>query len=615
VEQFINMPLPYPENLSTTQLERYNLLKMHHKGVGLDTNYRSLPEIVNWNNAFYRHLSDLLSPGHATLYDKLNQLPRVGIEGGFVSVRFLGDDAIKAEEFMVLQGEEVLRLVRELIDEKNYAPSDIAILTRKNDHGSFLANLLLEHQIPVVSGESLLVKGKPEVQFLLAWLRVLSNMDVKVNLLHVCGYLLQHEKIPFKTLEELLSNVKMEENAVIKMLEKSGFEINAATLKAQNLAESVHNLCRVFEFDINDDSFLQFFLEAVWFSGDQTNPDIPTFLDKWTDIEKKYSVVLPQNADAVKIMSVHKSKGLEFPVVILAFAANEEGYRPEYLWIDDSAILPEGLPAIRFKILKDLNKTKLKPYIDEENSRKALDKINLLYVASTRPEAALYILSRNKKLTDAKDWGNFLKGYCANFQAIEENLWTWGDASHHKTKSEQKTKETPKPQHSKSYTIGNWRDKLEIARSRNAFFENEAIRMGNLVHTTLSWIRKTSDFDAAMLRLRTSGLASEADIIQVNNRISLLFIHEKIKPLFDSFDKAYIERNLLLSDGSTLRPDRVVVHGNTTTLVEYKSGGKNPKHVQQTTQYLEILRSMQIDIVFKGLLVYLSNPVEIIEVD
>jgi hypothetical protein len=101
----------------------------------------------------------------------------------------------------------------------------------------------------------------------------------------------------------------------------------------------------------------------------------------------------------------------------------------------------------------------------------------------------------------------------------------------------------------------------------------------------------------------------------VNNRISLLLIHEKIKPLFDSFDKAYIERNLLLSDGSTLRPDRVVVHGNTTTLVEYKSGGKNPKHVQQTTQYLEILRSMQINIVFKGLLVYLSNPVEIIEVD
>lgn len=615
VEQFINMPFPYPENLSDTQLERYNLLKMHHKGVKLDTNWRSKPEIVNWNNAFYRHLSHLLSESHVSLYAELNQLPRPDREGGFVSVKFLGTTDTDAEQFKELQGEEVLRLVRELIGEKHYAPSDIAILTRKNDHGSYLANLLLENQIPVISGESLLVKGKPEVQFLIAWLRVLSNTDVKVNLLHVCGYLLQHRMIPFETLDALLAHVSMDERAVIDMLEQSGFEINAATLKAQNLAESVHNLCRIFRFEIITDSFLQFFLEAVWFSGDQTNPDIPTFLEKWSELEKKYSVVLPQNANAVKIMSVHKSKGLEFPVVILAFAANEEGRREEFIWIDDPQILPEGLPALRFKILKDLRKTNLEPYLVEEDSRKALDRINLLYVASTRPEEALYIISRVQKPSDVKDWGTFLRDYCEKFAASEENLWIWGDATHQCAKSEHQNGGNTKSEQAKSYTMGNWREKLEMASSRNASYENDAIRLGNLVHTTLSWIRRSDDYNTAMLRLRTSGLASSEEMNHVSTRIEVLLQHEKIRPLFNVFDKVYIERNLLLSDGTTLRPDRVVVQGKTTTLVEYKSGAKKPKHIEQTNQYLGVLKTMQPQTIYKAMLVYLSNPVEIIEVD
>ncbi len=614
VEQFITLPLPYPDNLNETQLERYRLLTMHHESVELDTNFRSRPNIVNWNNEFYKHLSDRLHANHSKLFSELNQNPKKDSEGGFVSVRFLTDKDASAAEYAELQGEEVLRLVRELLDERNYEPRDIAVLTRSNKHGSLLANLLLQQKIPVVSGESLVVKGKPEVQFLLAWLRVLSNNDVAINLLQICGYLIQHHKIPYSSVDKLLAEVRIDSSSVLEMLEKAGFHVQATTLKAQNLAEVVHNLIKVFEFDLLNDSFLQFFLEAVWFSSDQSNPDIPSFLTKWGEIEDKYSVTLPQNANAVRIMSVHKSKGLEFPVVILAFASNDEGRRDEFLWIDDPVVLPTGLPVMRFKIKKDLLNTPLKPYLEEEQSRKTLDRINLLYVASTRPENALYILSRFNKHEAVDDWGNFLKSFCAKLTADESGAFTWGDELHQKIESADASKKQSAPERNISYEIGNWRDKLSIAHSRNASFESEAIRMGNLVHTTLSWIRIASDFDSAIQRLGTSGLASENEIIEVQKRIELLFNNPDAKAFFNDFDLVYIERSLLLANGDVLRPDRVVVKGNKTTLIEYKSGKKEQKHFQQTTTYLETLRSMQTDQEFGAILVYFDNPLEIIAV-
>ncbi len=611
VEQFITLPEPYPDNLNDTQRERYNLLKLHYDELPLTTNYRSSPTIVNWNNAFYQHLANRLQPQHAALYSNLNQLSDPNREIGLVSIRFLdttGENSIDTDE---IQADEVLRLVNELINERNYAPSDIAILTRKNDKGALLANTLLENNIPVISGESLLVKGKPEVQFILAWLRVLSNSDVQVNLLHICGFLIQRRMLPLEGIDALIKCVAINEEAVVKMLEEAGFNINLPLLKAQNLAEVVHLLCREFKFSIIGDSFLQFFLEAVWFLSDQSNPDIHAFLEKWADMENEYSVALPQSADAVRIMSVHKSKGLEFPVVILAYAINEKN-KPSFMWIDDANALPKGIPAMRFRVKKGFGNSAIEGYMADEISRQTLDKLNLLYVATTRPKKALYILSQPVKDFSTDGWGSFLQDFCSTHAPSEDGSWNWGDVVHFKKKAETATEN--QAQSTPAYEIGNWRVKLAMSKSRSATFENDAIRLGNLMHTTLSWIHKASDFDAAMLRLKNSGLTSQQEQEIVGMRIEQLLANKKIKPLFTTFDSAFIERSILCSNGEVLRPDRVVRHGNTSTIVEYKSGAQNDKHKKQIKQYLETLREMQSGEEIRALLVYLGETVVLEEV-
>lgn len=613
VEQFIRMPKPYPSNLNDTQRERYRLLDLHFDSIPLDTNYRSLPEIVNWNNAFYQKLASRLQPNHAALYENLNQKSKEGKTGGYVAVHFLGDGTEKVDEYKEIAGQHIVLLLSELIRNDRYEKKDIAILTRDNKSGTYLANLLLENGIPVISGESLLVKGKPEVQFLLAWLRVLCNTDIQVNLLHICGFLLERRQIDFPSLEALLETIRIDEEPVMRMLQNQGFDLDSIAFKTQNIAEVVHKLCKVFKFEINSDSFLQFFLEAVWFSGDQTNPDIPSFLEKWSNIEDEYSVTLPQNANAIRIMSIHKSKGLEFPVVIVAFAMNDVD-NGSYFWVDDPKHLPSGLPAMRLKFKDDLRNTVFKPYFDEEESKKALDRINLLYVATTRAENALYIVSR-KKAGKGEGWASYLQSYCKGQNDKLETTYEWGDAHHKKNDDGKSRSKRNQPARHQAYSVGNWHLKIDVNSNVFKAFDSDAIRLGNLMHTTLSWIKKPSDFDMAMQRLNTSALASEKELAEVKYRLEILINDDRIKPIFNDFDAVYIERNILLSTGAVLRPDRVVVKGKSITIVEFKTGITDEKHILQTREYLSVLKSMQPENTINALLIYLGDTPECIAVE
>lgn len=613
VEQFIRIPQPYPSNLSDTQRERYRLLNLHYDAIPLDTNYRSLPEIVNWNNVFYQKLATRLQPEHADLYNNLNQKSKEGKTGGYVAVHFLGEGKEKIDEYKEITGQYILSLLAELTRNNRYEKKDIAILTRDNKSGTYLANLLLEHGMPVISSESLLVRGKPEVQFLLAWLRVLCNTDVQVNLLHICGFLLERKQIAFPSLEALLETVRMDEESVLNMLKNQGFTIDSIAFKTQNIAEVVHKLCVAFEFEINSDSFLQFFLEAVWFAGDQTNPDIPAFLEKWINIESEYSVSLPQNANAIRIMSIHKSKGLEFPVVIVAFAVNEVD-KGSYFWVDDPQHLPNGLPAMRLKYKADLRNTLFKPYFDEEQSKKTLDRINLLYVATTRAENALYIVSR-RKVGEGEGWTNYLQDFCKASSGKLETVYEWGDANHTKTAAGKDKSKQNQPARSQAYPLGTWHEKINLNSKVFNAFESDAIRLGNLMHTALSWIKKPNDFDTAMQRLATSALANDKELAEVENRLQILLQNKTVSHIFNNFDAVYIERSILLSTGAVLRPDRVVVKGNSVTIVEFKTGVASEKHILQTREYLNALKLMQPENNVNALLIYLGENQDCIAIE
>jgi ATP-dependent exoDNAse (exonuclease V) beta subunit len=611
VEQFISLPEPYPHNLSPMQLDRYTLLKANQKKLPLETNYRSLPEITNWNNKIYNALSEnWLTGDFQNVYKDLNQKSPAKKTGGFVSVDFLVADPENGFTLSDVQVHRILEIIRQLVDEKHYEYSDIAILTRNNKNGSFIANSLIAEEIPVISNESLLVASSSEVQLLLAWLRVLADQNTSVNLFHICSYLVERNKLSIKTLPDLVTQCRMEENEVIELLSTAGIFINTERLRASSLPEACHSICRAFGFQLQSNPFLQFFMEAVWFATDQVTPDIPSFLENWEEKQTKLSITLPQNANAVRIMTIHKSKGLQFPVVIFPFAVNETR-KGTYEWVSDQNRLPAGLPSARLSISKKLELTVFADLLELENNRYNLDLINLMYVATTRPEDALYILTEDKELKDAAGWGNFLNHFCStkgSEHKVSEKLYAWGDDAF----VNQRTK-MPKADEDSilvRYSIGAWQDKIQIHRESNLIWDaedpSEAVLQGKLVHLALSWINTKDDLPMVKQRLLEDGLCSAVEAGKIITQIENLLLLPELEACFKSNVKRYSERTLILADGTLLRPDRVVETEHETIVIDYKTGKAKPSHTKQIEGYMQTLEGMGKKSL-KGYLVYLHE--------
>ena len=618
VEQFAQLPEHYPETLEKIQKDRYLLIKEMHQHKTLGTNYRSKPEIIGFNNRFYSFLSEnILPPAFSSVYAEHEQKSPSDIPGGYVRLETVPAD-LSRDERDLEQLERVLRIVRELTNQKGYQLSDIAILTRKNTEGTMIARHLLNSRIAVISNESLLVASSAEVRMLIAWLRVLTGENLEVNLMHICAYLVDRERLPYNSLDTLLRAIRMEERNVLELLGNHGMILSLFELRTLSLLEACNKLCRIFGFEIQDDPYLQFFLEAVWNMGKQNSPDIPQFLEYWVEKSETLSIALPQGANAVRIMTVHKSKGLQFPVVILPFAYSE---RPKNVreWVHDEERLPEGLPVARLSVSKQLENTSFSPMVEAEENRKTLDALNLQYVATTRPEDALYIISGRSGIK-----GSLMKGWEQNLElfALTEKpsefangVCDWGDENFRNERKEKKDqKELPVVF---PYKSGEWQKRITITRMASKLWdvdgETSAIGTGKLMHLALSWVGHSDEIDAAVVRLSEEGLASADECVIIKSNMQRLVNHPQLKAWFEKGQRVRNERSLLLPDGNVLRPDRVMEKNDEAIVIDYKTGMPRNEHKRQVSEYLEMMRRMPYKNV-KGFLVYLGEEIGVEEV-
>jgi ATP-dependent exoDNAse (exonuclease V) beta subunit len=610
VEQFIELPDPYPHHLPPVQLERYRLLQMYHSKEDLPVNFRSKPIIVEWNNQFYKSLAENLSKEHQSIYNELNQQADQKKTGGYIELRFI-DSAKDAETpFEEEQCRQIVELVKQLTNEKKYKLGDIAILTGKNKTGAIAANHLLSENIPVISGESLLVSGSDRVQFLLAWMRLLCHQDVEVNLAHVIRYILEHKKIPNLSFETWLKTLPVTEDALMQKLNEAHINIDINTLRNDSLPELCHRLCNAFNFEIDKDIFLQFFLDTLWFGSGNALPDIPTFLEVWEEVKDKLSIVLPQEADAVKIMTVHKSKGLQFKIVIFAFVKNEKAFS-ESVWITDSTHLPGNLPTARLKITSSLQNTVFEEHYTQYKKKLMLDRVNAMYVATTRAQDAMYILGDQSRSNNLEGWSNMLHSYCEIHPENKRGnfIFAWGEDDFKCETGEQKTSEFI-PFEMQHIPGAGWRDKMEIKKHRSSEALSDALRMGTLVHETLSMVAHADDLESALQHLNAQGTANTDELSWIRDKVKEVVMHPELNKFFKRENKVYRERGILLNNGRIFRPDRVTIIADEVTVLEYKTGQRSNEHGQQIRQYMEALNQLGF-LKVAGKIVYLDSTIEI----
>ncbi len=588
----------------------------------LPANYRSLKQVVTFNNSFFKHLSGfaLTDINHKTIYQNSHQKCTKN-EDGYVELAFLyiknrEDDEHKDD----LHCQKVLEIIRKA-QTNGFSLKDICIITRKSSEGIAIANYLSEEHIPIISSESLLIKNSPEVNFVNAIIALATqpkNDELKIQVL---SYLAEH-KLQLEDKHSFYSRlVSLDVSRMFRKLSDFDFFFNFESFLQLSLYESVETIVRQFRLNQESNAYLQFYMDEILDYSQKNRASFSGYIAHWEIKKEKLSVVAPHGNDAVQIMTIHKSKGLEFPVVIFPYAnqkihfdmvpktwypVNKEKYNGfSHLYINMNAELAD---------LGDLGSTMYTNY----RSELELDTINLLYVVMTRAIEQLYVISeldldssQNEKLTL---YSGLFINYLKSIQqwSDNQNSYTFGDPTR-KLFSEEKTVSV-----TQSQFISTSKEEHSLTIVTNSGYlwdtaQEKAQEKGNLIHALMSQVKTSDDILVVVDDFYATGKINSAQLLELQPVIEQIVHHEHLKTYFHDYQTIYTEKDIITKDGMIVRPDRIVIDAaNEAVIIDYKTGVEKPSHLQQLLSYQNILEDMNFK-VSKKILVYINDDIQVKE--
>ena len=593
VEQFINLPdkIENPNNIQSLA-EAELTFKNEGQKIELGSNYRSAPEVVEFNNTFFSHV---VAQSGSDYIKKI-------YEGGTQKAEktFTGYVEIKSEDdFKKDQQNEYCKEIVLRAREKGYRFKDICFLLRTNKEGSKIAKFLSENGFPIISKDSLYVGKDLHVKFLSSLLSSIvapRNKNYKKKCLeHYIKIYLQNS--PAEAQTELLN-----QSGQIRVIFKDlGINILAHE-EFQSFYEYVEFLIEQFKIDIADNAYLQYFLEQVHQFEKHSSTNIRAFIDWFNTTGNEASITSPEGADAIQVMSIHKAKGLQFPIVVCPYFDWDMKKNKSNVWIENES---DHLPAYFLQPSKSTKITKHKDILEEEDTRASIDQLNMIYVAFTRPETALFILADSKKSSSpAKEFLTpFLDAGMMAFQQTEDFKY-YGGFEQKLKKVETEIKEynfdllLHRMDRTKFSLKGEWEVSFEELDAKR--------RYGTELHLVLSKISKLADLDEVLIAVLNKGLINPENLPKLRQDVGRLFEDDHFKGYFNA-DKIENERPILDKNGKIQIPDKIIYRENEVVIVDFKSGEEHTeKYEKQLRSYLHLLMDIGIENV-RGELFYTEN--------
>lgn len=605
----------------------------------LTDNYRSLKEIIEFNNAvfsqdnlkrflqerenFHRNKDLTVQFNDNDTQDILSRFAGVSQNvkktkgAGYVKIERIAFDT-KEESDQIIKY-NLIKLIRRLKD--SYLEyKNIAVLCRTNQDIEEVTSWLLQEHIPVESEKTLNIREHPLIKEIFSFLKFLNspidNLFFASFILGDC--FLKAANFKKEKISDFLFNLHLKKNKnddtvyLYRHFRKQFPEVwdelideffkNVGFLPLYELVVSILGKFRIPEHFPESQGFIMRFLELIKKQLNQENASLSSFLDYFASAKDEDLYVNVAETDAVRIMSIHKAKGLEFPAVIIPFleidAAVSSGRdRKPYVLYPEAGFL---------KLLK-LSKSYLSFSAFLENIYKneyknsLIDELNSVYVAFTRAGNELYGFLP-KKSANSFNLANFL---------IPDELLEIGKKA---VAILEEKKIAPKTVISPS-EYKNWIPYLKEEFIDKSEIENrKKLLEGKIIHDILSFIGNLAenDLDAAIsgaIRNAQFLYPQISDFQKYRDTVARLLNTKELKPVFFIKDAdVYREKEVVDKTGQTKRIDRLIVKASEAIIIDYKSLKIDTlKYRQQICEYIALIKEIYPQKTVRGFLLYLDD--------
>lgn len=576
----------------------------------LQSNWRSEPGIIAFNNAFYQSIAQKAAPLVQTVFEAHEQFFKHHTEelppANPQAVRLYIAKNMKDDALTDWYLQETLQIV------KQFEPGDVTVLCRKNDECTAVANYLVAHGIAVSTPDSLVLSAHPGLNLCINSLRYIDSREKFYQ--GLCFTLAQ--KLGFwqntTPTGDFIEEWKSPQT-------KKRFDALASLNREQaDVYDTVEAVLNFWNINAHTDQYLLTFLDQV---QNGRFGSLAQLIEWWDGYAEKTPVCPRQDQGYVNVMSIHKSKGLEFKVVVMPFVVDTQHSNQDLFWTSPGSIPTEiGLPAALIRYGRNLHWGKTGKDIDHENLLTDIDNINVLYVATTRAREKLFMLcaqpdKKYSRFSSAQAICNFAEEHPEYVEKIEDGSVLLSPEEMPEENSLPKTptleKAAPKaaPQ-----AFSSWRERLRAARFTTESTTTEQ-EWGNFIHQMLSTVHSANEQN-----LQRALLAGLNEYPQFKDRreqalefIQNVFNHELLRPYFSADYHIKSETGIVAEDESIHIPDRVAIKGNTAIVLDYKTGAPHKSHAEQVRRYMKLLRQTGLECT-QGFLVYLGEEIKVEEV-
>ncbi|NLY24528.1 MAG: UvrD-helicase domain-containing protein [Bacteroidales bacterium] len=616
----------------------------------LNTNWRSDANIIQFYNAFFTKAATILQDDFdraiaqtpeseadhnnrqiADAYSDVYQhVPKKKDEsGGQVKITFLECD--KGDEWKSAVLEQLPHEIESLQDQ-GFALKDIAIVVRWNHEATEVAETLLNYReqhpestyrYDIISNEALLIGNAQSVKAVIALMRHFRNPNDKTRLMMaVYEFYRFHRNI---SPDEALQNFR--EEAAGDFPDEIRSRLNGlSSLPFYDMVESFFALSGD-ALDQKENAHVQAFLDIALRFSTKASSDLNDFLDWWDEKGYKKALFSPDDQDAIRLITIHKSKGLGFGAVIMPFANWEVDHKANHnniIWCKPSVAPFDALSVAPLKYGKGLADTIFRDdYLDEKRFT-YIDNLNLLYVAFTRTKHRLIAFAPRpakpgtistmadllwRGITDVRERqsnDNLLISLGDHFtEGDSESIFEYGKPEKKKADAGQQSVITCQTGKWQSLPFNN---RLKLRLNSIGFFTDDGSRdYGTLMHDIVSRVKYVSDIPAAVERKISEGELSELEREKTISVLNNVLSHPDVTEWYTDKYTILNEAQMLHPRFGFSRPDRVMIGNDEVIVADYKFGElEDTKYIRQVERYVKTIEEMGYTRV-KGFVFYVRS--------